>query len=283
MRRRTKHRTLISMILAFFLAICFFLIMFSSEMLMGYMGKRNFKDSITESYYVENAINKMKADIGTLLETRAVPPELLKEVLDETICYVEIRNYIDATIEGRKLKVDATEFKVALEEKLYEYLEQNQIYETEGIRSTIDEIVIQSGKIYERNLQPEFIFEFFEFREQVQTPLIIIIIVALLLGTVIAILLWSLYHHKHRAVRHMMIALITALIWNILMTIMIGKAEVLSTLNIGPAMYVDFVKVYVNSGIGELWIMSAIAALLCIAMYSIIKYLKHNTRKYKVK
>lgn len=283
MHHRKKNRTLISMTLSFFLAICFFLIMFSSEMLMGYLGIRNFNDSITESYYVENAINKMKTDISALLESRSVPQEILEEVLDETICYVEIRNYIEATLTGRKMEIDTADFEVVMEEKLADYLAENQVYQTEGVRSTMDEIIKQSSRIYKKNLQPEFVKSFYQFRKEMKLPILIAIVVAVLIGTVISVLLWSLYHHKHRAVRHMMISLVTAVIWNIIVTMAIKKADIISNLNIGPEMYIDFVKVYTNSGIGELWIMSAIAALLCIAMYTMIKYLKHNTKKYKVK
>lgn len=278
-----KSRTLISMILSFFLAVCFFVIIFSAEMFMGYLGIRNFKDSITESYYVENAINHMKADISTLLEGKSVPPELLKDVLDETICYVEIRNYIDAELEGRKLEIDASDFEIAMEQRLSDYLVENQIYETEGVRATVDEIVKQSGKIYEKNLKPEFVPVFYQFRTEMKSVLQIAAVVAIVIGVVIVGVLWFLYHHKYRSVRYVMISMSTALIWNLIATMQIKKANVMESLDIGPEMYVDFIKTYSNSGIGECWIMSAIVALLCITMYTIVKYLKRNAKRYRVK
>lgn len=77
----------------------------------------------------------------------------------------------------------------------------------------------------------------------------------------------------------MIISTVSAVIWNVLCAAMIRNTDVTKNLEIGPEFYQDFLNAYVNNGLSEWWIMSAIGVLLFMALCATVNYLKHNTKR----
>lgn len=277
MGHRKKYRTAISVILSFFLTVCLFLIMFCTELWMGYLGTRTFHDSLTESSYIEHTINKMKSEVAQLLAEKGIPTEFAEEI-DNNSCYVEVNNYVSAVLEGKQGHIDTADFEVAFRQYLNEYLEENQIYQTEGIRTTVDEVVNRAGGIYRQYLQPGFAVAFRQFGTQLQQSVRIALISAVVMAVIIGAILLALYHYKHRAVRYMAVSTVSALIWNLICAILIQKTDVTSGLEVGPDYYLDFLKCYVKNGLDEWWMISAFGILMLIMLCAVAKYLKHNVK-----
>lgn len=278
MRSNKKQRTVISVILAFFLAVCLFFIGFCTEVQMGYLGNRTFQDSLLESHYVENAIAKMKEEVTELLEDKSISGNFAEEAIDDNACYVVVQNYVTGALEGRQMSIDSTEFEAALEQYLTEYLNENQIYQTDAVKTTIAEIVNQAGKIYVRYLQPEFAVSFREFGVSMKQILTIVTIAAAVMAVILSVILILLYHYKHRAIRYLMVSAASAVIWNIICAVVIWKSDVTKGIDAEPEYYQEFLKSYVNNGLDEWWIMIAIGVLLFLVLGFVAKYLKHNVK-----
>lgn len=277
MGHRKKYRTAISVILSFFLTVCLFFIMFCAEIGTGYLGTRTFQDSLTESRYIENAINKMKAEMAQLLEDKRIPPEFAEEI-DNNSCYIEVSNYVSAVLEGKQGYIDTTDLEETLRQYLNEYLETNQIYQTEGIRTTIDEVTDRAGELYRQYLQPGFVATFRQFGQQHRLPLEIMLISSAVIAVVIVVILLAFHHYKHRAVRYMAVSTASAVIWNLICAILLQSTDAISSLEAGPEYYLDFLKCYVKNGQDEWWMISALGVLIWIMLCAVVKYLKHNVK-----
>lgn len=277
MHKKKNTRTLLSLVLSFFLAISILGICLFAEVKTGMIGKRNFKESLVSSDYIHKTEEKVTAEIKTLLEEKRIDSSIADDVLDYDQIYMDISNYIDAVYTKSEPNIKVSVFKEELSKAIYGYLDKHEAAVSDNVDVAVNEVVSTTGSYYETYVTPSFTTTFYEFTTGINQKLNVIGIVSIVCAIVIIILLICMYHYKHHALRYVVFSGITAVIVNGLMAAAMTRSNYLDQLNIGPEYYLDFLKQLINGCIKEAYIATAMCAAIVVLVVLLGNYIKKKS------
>ncbi|MDO5293772.1 MAG: hypothetical protein Q4F05_13625 [bacterium] len=276
MLKQHTVRTILSLLLSFFLCLSLVGLCIFAEGETAIVGKRNFRDHVKASNYI-NAIEKqVNQQVCQLLLNRKVDPACAEELLNGNRIYVDAFNYINTVFSGKEGRTQSLEFREGLSSAIKDYLEKNKVSDSANIDLIIKEIVSQAESYYETYVTPDFVSTFYAFSNSLNHKLICLAIVSGILAILILVLLFHMYHSKVHAMAYLIYAGITAVLINGLIAISIRNGDFASRLNIGPPSYAAVINEMVRALEKQCYVVTGIMAGLVVLLISIKQYCKSN-------
>lgn len=149
MRDKNTMRTVLSIVLAFFLFVALSLTTIAAGAGLTVFSSKHFSKSFKESIYAEKNFDSLTSALQEEAEAHSMPETLLSGQLE----YGSFRETLEANImdasEGREISDQpAEEFALQVESAIEEYLKKNGVGSSSYIDSAVAEITEKAGNLY---------------------------------------------------------------------------------------------------------------------------------------
>ncbi|MDO5522255.1 MAG: hypothetical protein Q4G58_17305 [bacterium] len=278
MHKKTTTRRILSLLLAFFLTLCFASLSLVLVTNVGFVGKRNFKESLVKSGYIQNTETKVTEEIKKLLEQKKIDTSIADKVISYDTIYMDISNYIDAVYSGKDGTVDMTTFEKGLKDAINEYFNEHQAIVSDQVNAATDELVKNASNMYRNYVTTSFSATINDFSNDLQSTLKIIGIVSGILAVVIMVILFLLYHYKHHAVDYIIYSVIATTLLNAIAVFTLGNSNFIKSLNIGPDYYLDFLNQMISNCVKVGYQVTAMYAVFAVALFFVNRYIRKITQ-----
>ena len=273
MHEKNKYRTGLSLMVSFFLSVFLCLLFLSVELAAGYFSEKQFQETLRSSGYEAEMEASVSQRLKELFASQELPGVIVDQVLGEKDLYVLFHNYSEVRSKDSK-----EDFQGSFRNALDNYLKEAGVQETESIKSAMEILAKEAGKICEKALYPKFIENYYETAQTMRKNLAILAGAALLLSAACAVALLSMYHYKHRAVRYMAYSAITATILNVAGLFWLRYTDVLQITGVEPGYYQDFLGRFRVQGLSAWYLVSGAGIGVVALLLLLMKRLKHTVK-----
>ena len=260
LRKNRKIRTAISLAVTAILSVVIFLLFLCIELWIGYFSTHLFRESLRVSGYATEMEAEMLDRQKELFASYGLPEGLTEEIWGESKAYLAFYQYVDSG----EIKKDAGDF--GQQEVLNAYLEEQEVYETEGVRKAIENVVSESKAICKRYVYPSFVNGHQQFVQERKPVFIGIMAISVILGICCVAFLFYCYHCRHHALYYITGSFFTAVIWNLAATAEVYTGEWFSVAGTESAYYQDFLDIFKYRGIYPWYIICAVGAAVTILL-----------------
>lgn len=280
-RNRYKLKEWMSIFLSFLLSLLLSTLLLSISVQVGIGSQKIFVHSVSNGDYYKLLYDKLNSNMDALLEKANLPDYVGEGVISENQVYIDGKVYINSVLKGKHPTIDTTGIDKKLRKNVEAYLSEHSI-PLESLKDGIDEVVDTVVIDYKNTLSFKFADYFYEYSKIYQKWGTIVLLTNVILCPIILGVLFSIHKRKHRVIRYISYATITATAINILYTILglqyIQNLELLQ----GSSSYHQMAKAYLIEGISQGYYISMAGAMVFFILLAITKLLK-NTKYKKVR
>lgn len=217
-KSKSTSRKIVCLILSFLLSLLISAIFLCISAGIGICNVEIFTHNVADSTYYDTLYTRLNENLLTLLEQAEMPKSVGKDVLSQNQVYIDGRVYVNATLEGKHPEINTDDIEKKLLENINNYLDEKGIPKEkveEGINEIVDTMVID----YRNSLSLKIVDYFYNYRQSFLSWIYKIVIGSLLGVILITVLLIGLYKRKHRSIRYISYAVLTASIVNLFYTV----------------------------------------------------------------
>ena len=271
-RVRLRHAT--SVVFSFLLTLLIFMLLINIGICFGIFSNNAVIRTLNKTDYYEKIYADIHVKIQELLKSADMPAELFDNVINKRRVHVAANNYVNKTLLGEEALLDNDKLARELNDSIlsyYDTLGTEQNVETDTITK---ELIYNTELVYNNGIQNPTINIILDIREQIIKVIIYLYPILIILIAVISFCLFKLYRHKHRALRYVNYAMLSASLLLIILStgyIVKGNYEWLNGL---PDFYSDFFSSYSRLHIQASLYTGFMALILSAALISLTSYIK---------
>lgn len=298
MHKNKNIRMGISLLLSFFLAAAFFLVYASLVIKIGFLPGNAWQSYLRGSGYGSKMSEEAEEKLTELLETYGLPAGVAEGLIGQETLQMEYSRWLEECWKSEKkdsqnkdsgedsIQKEASEenlqrreaFEEQLKEQVMTYLANYQIKLTEQLEQEIQAMTTEAGGIYESCLNPSWLPRMMNLQEKYQGTLMAAGVVGLVTAAICILLLWSLYHYKHRAIRFVCFAMEASLAWSALLLVFLGQKGWVAKAGIAPLAYQELVGGLTDIGMQTGLLALGVECVLLILLFIWIKRLKYSAQ-----
>ncbi len=278
MHERKQLRFVLSLTLSFFITICMLNILFALEYQLSFVGQHNVNEAMSESRYITNAQSKVKTKLKELLKGMSLPEDLAEQMIVEDQIYLDMTNYVDAVYDGKTATIDTTRFKETFTKVMDEYLLDHNISVSVQLDKSMKEAANRAEHTYTQYLKPSFAKTIYEFNERYSHGISMMGIISFIMLVIIVAILLLMYQYKHHAVRYIIYGMVAATGINLIAIILLKTIDLNTSLGVGPEYYMSFLQQYLQAGVYDGIIISAVAIAGILVLVGMTRRLKHTIK-----
>lgn len=271
MKFMKKYRKMNSIISSFLLAICFCILQVLIGTYIGALNEDVILQKLQESNYYEDSYSQFVGGLQEQLAGSTITVDDVQEVLSFQQFYIDERTVIMDTLQGQNYSLNIKEKHEAIVKAVSAIYEQQGKVLTINISEQINQACDQMMKLYEETMECKLFSMITDYRREInRLSAITIPIVSLILITLI-LSIWSMYRHKHKALRFMAYAALSASMMNIVLIQIVSHTYDYSRVLTGPEYYQSFVKAYLQKIQSMYYYPAMIGAAVFIVLVLIIQ------------
>lgn len=283
MKKNRMLQKAVSVILSFFLAVLFFVIYVGMTLWLGYLPGNLWKRQIADKQYQTEIAAEAEQKLTDLLMGKGIPENVAKQMVEQEKLSEACRTAVSRAFSNQEQSDDWYEsrretFQADLKKHLAIYFSQNQVVETESMKAEIENTVADAGWIYQRYIYPNWLSRMKEYRESIRHGMMAGMVTAVILAAICMILLLTLYHYKHRAVRFICYSIGTSCILSIPFLYALYRNSWLEQAGIASSAYRKMIGQICTNGMWTGIFLLGVQVLLLLMSGSLVKRLKHTVR-----
>lgn len=278
MHKNKKIRKGISLLLSFFLAVCFFVVFTGIVLKSAYLPGNAWRSYLLKSSYGSEMAEAAQKKLKQLLEERGLPVEVADDLLTEEALYAEYGYCMDDIWQERQQEPGRWEiFEEQLTNRIMDYLKEQQAVITPQLEQEVNNLVKEAGGIYDSYLNPGWLAAMITFEKEIGGTLTLAIGAAAVIGIICVVVLWQLYHYKHRAVRCVCYGMTAAFLWDGILLFFLNRTDWLAQSGIVSDAYRRMIQGICRNGTGTGLLIWGVQLLLLVLLGMWMKHLKHRT------
>ena len=197
MRDKDMMRTVISIVLAFFLFVTLTLAVVAAGAAATVFSTKHFNKSFRESIYSEKNYDSLKTALQDEAKAHSMPEELLSAQLD----YDEFREVLDENIRraaaGEEISDDAADaFAAETEKAINDYFKENGVGVNSYIEAAVSEITDNAASYYSDYTTMPFAGSFASQQAGAMKIIKVMVPVCVLLALIAAVVIIKLYERR---------------------------------------------------------------------------------------
>lgn len=275
MLKNNKKRAWLTAGLGFFLSITLLITVVCVELRLGICSTVSLRRSVKESFYAEHAYKEFTGRAEQLLQSHGIRIDSQTLFPEKDLKYA-FSNYEDCIYGQKKKKDYKTKIVTDVEQAVQNYLIENQVELTgtmeQGIRRNSEAV----GELYSQYMEPDFIEEFNSMANKNRDILKILMIVFAILSIALIVILLSVFHHKHKAIRYIFSGTLAAAMMNILGIVVAARSVNIKELGIASSAYTEFLEHYKSDVLIPSYIGSAVLILSCGLLFYLLKWMRQR-------
>lgn len=272
LRKNRKIRTAASLAVTVVMSVAIFLLVLSIELLMGYLSDHLFRDSLQNSGYAADMEKDMLEKQKQLFAAYGLPESLTEKIWGENKAYLAFSQYVD----NGDYREDAVDF--GQQEILESYLKEQEVYETEGTRGVLKNVVDESKAICRRYVYPSFVKGYRQFVQERKPVFLGAAAVSAMIVALGAVFLLGCYHYKHHALYYITGSCFTAFVWNLAAILLLSIGGGGAALDVEPAYFSEFLETFKYKGCSPWYIVSIVAAAMTFLLLLVSIRMRNKSR-----
>lgn len=272
LRKNRKIRTAASLAVTVVMSVAIFLLFLSIELLMGYMSDHLFRESLQNSGYAAEMEKDMLEKQKQLFAAYGLPASLMEKIWGENKAYLAFSQYVD----NGDYREDAVDF--GQQEILESYLKEQEVYETEGTRGVLKNVVDESKAICRRYVYPSFVKGYRQFVQERKPVFLGAAAVSAMIVALGAVFLLGCYHYKHHALYYITGSCFTAFVWNLAAILLLSIRGGGAALDVEPAYFSEFLETFKYKGCSPWYIVSIVAAAMTFLLLLVSIRMRNKSR-----
>lgn len=213
MMRNQFMRTILSVILSFFLALMIAGIFMTAGVYLGLYNQRMILAGIQKSNLYEAGYEDMLKLEGILLEETGIPVSCVEEVFTLKKYYIEKREFIIAVMSGKEWQAESGDLSViSLENSLRRYYEEQKLIVTDDLQKEIHAIAVVLERQYSESMSFGFLDSLFMNKSKTGVFVAITVPILAAAAALLVFLLAGIYRHRYRSLRYVAFSLLGAAI-----------------------------------------------------------------------
>ena len=272
LRKNRKIRTAASLAVTVVMSVAIFLLFLSIELLMGYLSDHLFRDRLQNSGYAADMEKDMLEKQKQLFAAYGLPESLTEKIWGENKAYLAFSQYVD----NGDYREDAVDF--GQQEILESYLKEQEVYETEGTRGVLKNVVDESKAICRRYVYPSFVKGYRQFVQERKPVFLGAAAVSAMIVALGAVFLLGCYHYKHHALYYITGSCFTAFVWNLAAILLLSIGGGGAALDVEPAYFSEFLETFKYKGCSPWYIVSIVAAAMTFLLLLVSIRMRNKSR-----
>ncbi len=254
-------------VLSFFLAVILFLLticvslkvtLFSSEYMLQTMATKDYYQQVTE---------ELRGQLDSLSHASGLSTEFTDSFVDSIDIREDIVRYVNSFYKGTSSVIDTTSFKQKYRAAIDAYIEENNEDGIEVKESAIEYLVNEAADIYSNSIEIPFFSVLANYVVKLSSPLTITMIVLVVIGAVLAAIMFLTNEFKHRGYRYLSYAFLSAAICNSVIAGIIMVTKVFSKVNITTRSLYHLFVAYFNGIFTYFWIFAGAFFVLGVIFF----------------
>ena len=271
-------RNTISAILSFVLTLFIAILLCAVSLQFGFFDNDLILSKINESNYYNNVYSELTNNINTILDSKNLPTDLVKECISDKRVYINGKQYINNSLVGKDTVVEVDKINEELETILVDYYESNGIQVDEVVQSSIDSVISDIDSEYMRMIRFQFVDYIKNYKAEYKEIMTWFLPLIIVMSVIIIVVLLKIHRYPHRGVRFTAIALASACLLNMLLPLYCIINKLYDGLNILPKYYCHFLETYIKWSCYAFVYVGAFGIVVAFILFGIMRVLKHNIK-----
>ena len=277
-RKKRFIRNTISAILEVVLTMIIAILLCSVSLRFGFFDNDLILSKINESNYYNNVYSELMENINTILDSKDLPADLVKECISDKRVYINGKQYIDNSLEGKDTVVAVDKINEELNVILTDYYESIGMQIDETVQSNINSVINDIDSEYMRMIRFQFVDYIKKYKAAYREAMTFSLPLVAIMSIMIIVVLLKLHRYPHRGVRFTAIALLSASAINMLLPLYCIVNKVYDGLNILPNYYCDFLETYIKWSCYAFVYTGAFGIVVAFILFGVMRVLKHNIK-----
>lgn len=214
MHSHKKKRAVLSAGLGFFLSFSLWIALVSVSLSPGLCSAGTLERSIDRSNYVSNSYQEFVQKSQSMIKENGLNADV-EALIPESEVSMDFSKYMKSVFQGKK-NVSSQWVSDTISQEILKYLEEEKIEITDSIRQETLKCAKSIEELYQRYFQIPLFKKLYQLGTHQRKILIAAGGLGILISAIIGVILWRMYHHKHRALRYITGAVFSAGIWNLI-------------------------------------------------------------------
>lgn len=214
MHSHKKKRAVISAVLGFFLSFSLWVVLVSVSLSPGLCSVGILERSIDRSNYVSNSYQEFVRKSQDMIKENGLNADM-EDLIPESEVSVAFSKYMNSVFFGKKGS-SSKWISETVSQEILKYLKNENIEITDDILQETLGCAKSVEELYQRYFQTPLLKKLYHLGVQQRRRLFVAGGIAVLMAAIICVVVWKMYHHKHRALRYITGAVFSAGIWNLI-------------------------------------------------------------------
>jgi hypothetical protein len=241
---------------------------------LGFFNSKSIISRINETYYYDKVYAETNKRAEEIVLQADLPVTVLKDVITLDRVYIGGNNYVNGTLKGNKPKLSTDKLKSDLNGNIDRYLKEQGIEQTEQVKAGQAEVVSRVEKEYLAGVRFKFIDYLIAWKARVGSIMVPLLSLSILLCATLCYLLLRLHKNKHRGLRYINYALISASLLIFIAASYLLLRKDYERLNVMPDYYNDFLTAYFRWDIQVFLYIGGIGILVSVVLISLTRFLR---------
>ena len=231
---------------------------------------------LNESNYYNDIYSELNKKAEELIAKAELPDSVLTKVITLERVYVDGKNYIEATLRGEEVPLQTQKLREQLSDNVDQYLKEQNLVITDELSMGVATIITELEELYRQGIELELMKYLHEYKLSFYRLMWVIIPVILALTVVLCYFILQMNRYKHRGVRQISYATLSASVMAILSAGYLLLAKPYRRLEIAPDYYSDFLHHYFDWSSKGLLYMGFMGILVTVILIALVNYMKNR-------
>ncbi len=261
----SKIRTVMYVLLSFVLSLVLFATSCSVILMSTVFNKDFVINTMNESNYYMDKADEITVSLTDLGYASGLKEEFFDDLISDLLVSNDTKAYLDDYYSGVNPKMDKNNFIQHFNEKLDEYIEENNIQNVSSKHR--ERLVKEATKIYVNSIQLPFFGKLFPYFKAIKTALPFVVIGLVIVAALICLVLFSTNKWKHRAYKYVCYAASTTFLSLLVIPAYLYFSNVMVNINLSSRAFYNFVLQAVSSLEFFMVILAVIFLLVAVALF----------------
>lgn len=262
---KSRFRSVVYVLLSFVLSFILFSTVICSTLMATVFNASFMLDSMNTSNYYTDKAAEITTSLTDLGYASGLKEEFFDDLVDELLVNSDTKVYIENYYAGVSAKIDKTPFEQRFNEKLDEYIEENNIQSVSSDHR--ERLVQEASKIYANSIMLPFFGTIFPYFKAIKSSLPFVIAGLVVVAAVICIVFVFTNKWKHRAVKYICYATSGTFLTLIAIPAYLYFSNLIANMNVASRAFYNVILQATGSIEVFILVLSVLFLLISIALF----------------
>lgn len=254
-------------VLTFILALCLVVCSFATVLRITFFDSNFLSDTLNSSEYYKDLCVEITENLTDLGDASGLNKSFFEGFVDEILVREDVQSYISDFYEGKKLRINTSNFDEKLRNALNKYIKTKKIQNVN--EESLNYFSASASKIYADSIKIKYMSSLQDFVLEKSGVLTVTIIILLLISAAVICVLIFTNEWKHKSLRYIYTSVCSAGLFLLVFPVGIFASGVINRIAIMSRSLSDMYISVIASSLSKLIVISIVLLAVSIALWVI--------------